>query len=87
MCAYIHNFYYNTPMVHFEYMKLPLSMFLKDIVDQYNLKDLVAADNYVYMETRKGIAGLKQSGRLASNRLSKILARNGYVLVPHTWSL
>ena len=27
MCADIHNFYYNTPMVDFEYMKLPLSMF------------------------------------------------------------
>ena len=27
MCTDIHDFYYNTPMVDFGYMKLPLSMF------------------------------------------------------------
>ena len=27
MCADIHDFYYSTPMVDFEYTKLPLSMF------------------------------------------------------------
>ena len=27
MCVDIHDFYYNTPMVHFEYIKLPLRMF------------------------------------------------------------
>ena len=59
MCVDIHDFYYNTPMVDFEYMKLPLSMFPQDIIDQYNLKDLVAADGYVYMEIRKGMPGLK----------------------------
>ena len=43
MCADIHDFYYNTSMVDFEYMKLPLSMFPQEIVEQYNLKDRVAA--------------------------------------------
>ena len=33
-CVDIHDFYYNTPMVDFEYMKLPLSMFPQDIIDQ-----------------------------------------------------
>ena len=47
MCTDIHDFYYNTPMVDFEYMKLPLSMFPQEIIDQYNQKDLVAADGYV----------------------------------------
>ena len=41
MCADIHNFYYNTPMVDFEYMKLHLSIFSQEIVQQYNLQDLV----------------------------------------------
>ena len=59
VCADIHNFYYNTPMVYFEYMKLPLSMLPQDIIYQYNLKDLVAADGYVYMDIRKGMPGLK----------------------------
>ena len=34
VCADIKNFYYNTPMVNFEYMKLPLSMFPQEIIDQ-----------------------------------------------------
>ena len=33
MCADIHDFYYNTPMVDFEYMKIPLSMFPQEIID------------------------------------------------------
>ena len=74
-------------MVDFEYMKLPLSMFPQEIVHQYNLKDLVAAVGYVYMEIRKGVTGLKQSGRLASDRLTNNLSRYGYAPVPHKPSL
>ena len=59
MCADIHNFYYNKPMVYFEYTEPPLSMLPEEIVQQYNLKDLVASGGYVYMETRKGMKGLK----------------------------
>ena len=55
--------------------------------EQYNLKYRVAPDSYVYMEIRKGMPGLNQAGRLASNRLTKNLARNGYAPVPHTPSL
>ena len=83
MCADIHNFYYNTPMVDFESMKLPLSMFPQDIVYQYNLKYLVAAYGCVYIEIRKGVTGLKQYRRLSSNRLTKNLARNEDAPVPH----
>ena len=68
-------------------MKLPLSMFPQEIVDQYNLNDLVAAYGYGYMDIRKGMPGLKQSGRLASDHLTKNLARNRYAPVPHTPSL
>ena len=44
MCVDIHDFYYNTPMVHFEYIKLPLSIFPEEIVEQYNLEDRVSAE-------------------------------------------
>ena len=84
ICADIHNFYYSTPIVDLDYMKLPLSIFPQEIVEQYNPKDRVAADGYVHMETIKRIPGLKQARRLASNRLTKNLARNGYSPVPHT---
>ena len=62
-------------------------MFPQENFNQYNLKDCVAADGYVYMEIRKGMTGLKQAGRLARNGLTKNLARNGYAPVPHTLSL
>ena len=58
MCKDINDFYYNTPMVDFEYIKLPLSMFPQDIINQYKPKDLVAADGYVYMDIRKGMQGI-----------------------------
>ena len=55
MYADIHNFYYNTPIVDFEYTNPPQIMFPQQIVQQYNLKDLVATDGYVYIEIRKGM--------------------------------
>ena len=74
-------------MVDSEYMKLPLRMFPQDIVQQYSLEDIVAADGYVYMEIIKEIPGLKQAGILASDQLTKNLSRNGYAPVTHTPSL
>ena len=65
-------------------MKLPLRIPPQEIIDQYNLKDLVVTDGYVYMDIRKGIPGLKQAGRLASYRLTKNPENNGYAPVPHT---
>ena len=39
------------------------------------------------MDIRRGNPGLKQAGRLASDRLTKNIERNGYAPVPHTPSL
>ena len=74
-------------MVDFNYMKLPLSIFSQEIVQQYNLKGLVSSNGYIYMEIRKVMPGIKQAGRISSNRLNKNLARNGYAPVKHTPSL
>ena len=87
MCADTHDFYYNIPMVYFEYMKLPISMSPQEILQQYNLKNLVTADGYVYMEIRKVIPGIKQAGRIARDHLTKNLSRNEYAPVPPTISL
>ena len=61
-------------------------MFYQEIIYQYNLKDRVDPHVYVYVEIRKGMPGLNQARRLASNGLTKNLARNGYALVSHTSS-
>jgi hypothetical protein len=61
----IKDFYYGTPMERYKYMKLPLKLIPQEVIDQYNLLDLVSV-GYVYIEIRKGMPGLKQAGRIAN---------------------
>ena len=71
------NFYLNTPMKVFEYMRLPISIIPKEIIDNYNLRDL-AKDGWVYIEIQKDMYGLKQAGILANKLLAKRLYKTGY---------
>jgi hypothetical protein len=73
----IKNYYLGTPLPRFEYMKMPLSRFPEEIIQQYNLNDL-AVDGWVYIEIRKGMYGLKQAGLLANQLLQTRLAPFGY---------
>ena len=68
LCLDIKNFYLGTPMDWFEYMKMPLSIFPRSIVDQYNLTQH-ALNGFVYLEIRKAIYGLPQAGILANQLL------------------
>ena len=43
----ISNMYLNTPLNRYEYMRMKLSDIPQQIIDQYNLNDLVANDSYV----------------------------------------
>jgi hypothetical protein len=56
----IKNYYINTPLPRFEYMKMLLSRFPEEIIQKYNLNEL-AIDGWVYIEIRKGMYGMKQS--------------------------
>jgi hypothetical protein len=68
------NYYYlGTPLPRFEYMKMLLSRFPEEIVQKDNLNAL-AADGWVYIETRKGMYDLKQAGLLANQFLQTCLA-------------
>jgi hypothetical protein len=44
----IKNYYIGTPLPRFEYIKMPLSRFPKEIVQKYNLNAL-AVDGWVYI--------------------------------------
>jgi hypothetical protein len=77
MCTDVKDFYLNTPMAHYEYMRLPLRIILLEIVDQYKLLPLVH-DDWIYIEIRKGMHGLLQAGIIANQRLEKHLAKYGY---------
>jgi hypothetical protein len=64
----IKNYYLGTPLPRFEYMKMLLSRFPEEIIQKYNLNAL-AFDDWVYIEIRKGMYGLKQAG-LLSNKIT-----------------
>ena len=90
----IKDFYLNTPMARYEYMRLKLCDIPEDLKKHYNLATKVKNDGYVYIEIRRGIYGLPQSGLLAQQLLGKRLNSEGYnqnILVPglwtHTWRL
>ena len=61
----IKNFYLNTPLLRYEYLRLRLDNFPEDAIAQYKLKDIVTGDDYVYIEVRKCMYGLPQAGLLA----------------------
>jgi hypothetical protein len=79
----IKDFYLNTPMTHYEYMRIPVDVIPPDIYELYNLKEK-ERNGFVIVEIRKGMYGLAQAGRLASDHLKPHLAEWGYNECPRT---
>jgi hypothetical protein len=73
----IKNYYIGTRLPRFEYMKMLLSRFPKEIIQRYNLNEL-AVDGWVYIEIRNGMYGLKEAGLLTNQLLQTCLAPFGY---------
>lgn len=73
------DFYLNTPMTpdQYAYMRIPVKVIPKDIIELYNLTPLIHKD-HVYVVIKKGMYGLKQAGRIANNQLTVFLAAHGY---------
>ena len=67
----IKDFYLNTPMARYEYMRLKICDIPEEVTKNYNLATKVKNDGYVYIEIRRGMYGLPQSGLLAQQRLEK----------------
>ena len=72
----VKNFYLETPMDRYEYMRMPLKLIPDEIIDLYQLRDK-AKGEYVYMEIQKGMYGLPQAGILANTLLRERLATHG----------
>jgi hypothetical protein len=68
----IKNYYLDTPLPGYEYMRMLLSIFTEEIVNKYNLKAL-SLDGWVYIEIRKVIYGLRHAGLPANQLLKKRL--------------
>jgi len=85
----VKNFYLNTPMVRYEYVRIKLDDIPEEIIVEYGLRDKVASDGYVYVEIRKGMYGLPQAGILAQQLLEQRLNEHGYSqrkAVPGLWT-
>jgi hypothetical protein len=74
----IKDFYLNTPMERYEYMRMKINVIPEDIVDQYNLREKVSKDRFVYVEIWRGMYGLPQVGRIARELLEMRLNARGY---------
>ena len=68
-------------------MKLHLHIIPQEIIDEYALHELVEKDGWVYLNTVKGMYGLKQAGIMANMKLTKHLDKFGYYPVQHTIGL
>ena len=86
MTINIGNFYTNTPMDRYEYMRMHINEIPPEIIEEYDLLPKVC-DGYVYFRIKKAIYGLKQSGALAAKMLAKILNKRGYYQAKHTKGL
>ena len=83
----IKDFYLNSLLESFEYMRILFDILPQDIIIQYELNSMVAEDGFVYIEVRGGIYGLPQAGRLAHDDLVTHLAQYDYALVKYTLGL
>ncbi len=78
------NFYLNTLMECYEYMRLRLDILPQEIIDKYNLSEIVDANGWVYVEICKGMYWLPQVGILTNKLLKKRLTIRGYYQCQHT---
>lgn len=65
-------------------MRIHLSDIPDDVIEEYNLREIVSSDGWAYIEIQKGMYGLPQAGILAQKLLAKRLAKYGYFQCRHT---
>ena len=85
----IKDFYLNTPMKRFEYVRMRMSDLPQEIIEEYNLEEKATKDGNVYVEVRRGMYGLPNAGIIAQQLLEKRLEKHGYTqsqYTPGLWS-
>ena len=76
-------------MARFEYMRIHSKFFPPEIRALYMIYSIIDSDGYVYVETKKGMYGLKQAAVIADQQLVKHLDGHSYYPIPFTtgiWS-
>ena len=70
----------------YKYLRMSLDIIPEEIITQYKLRK-IAVNGWVYIETRKGMPGLKQARKIAHDRLNTHLENHGYRPCRHTPAL
>ena len=70
-------------MAKYQYMRIHLRYIPDKVIVEYSLLPISNFSGYVYVEIRKGMYGLKESGIIAYNRLAYNLQSHGYTPVAH----
>ena len=60
----IKNFYLNTSLKRYKYLKLKMEKIPDDVIEQYKLKQKATSKGLIYGEVKKGIYGFPQVGWL-----------------------
>ena len=60
-----------------EFMRLPINIIPQEIIEQYNLNNLVD-DGWVHIRIDQTMYGLPASGKLSNNLLVKRMKKAGY---------
>jgi hypothetical protein len=68
MTGDLKDFYLNTPMECYKYVRIPIDVFPDCSIAEYGLLPLVH-NGFIYAECQKGMYGLPQAGRIANDRL------------------
>ena len=71
------NFYLQTPVDRYEYVRIKLSDITQEFIEEYNLTQL-AQNGWIYFEIIRGCYGLPQSGRPPNDLLHTWLEKAGY---------
>jgi hypothetical protein len=85
----IKDFYLNTPMARYDYMRLRLADMPKDVIAHYKLDEIATPDGYIYCEIQKGMYGLPQARIIAQQLLEERLEKDGYrqsKITPGLWT-
>jgi hypothetical protein len=85
----ISNFYLMAPMTRPEYVRMNLSDFPDEIIEEYKLRDIADENGTVVAMCKKCVYGLPQAGILANKYLEKRLNEYGYFQSDYTnglWS-
>ncbi len=88
MTIHIKDFYLMTPMDRFNYFRMKLELFPRDIINEYGLCDKADTYGNIFCKVQCGMYGLPQAGIIAQNLLTKRLHRAGYQqskITPEYW--